>query len=265
LSVGVNTLTGVRAGLPTVFGTEGVLRMDMRLSKLIESATVKLQKIYDNSGILNALRIGSATVDDYTTYLLNQHEIYRTLEWALEHQWYSPTVEPIYRVGLLRSKAIEQDLLLLLGRNWPDRKPLDLTSLVTLRLREVVEEFPYLLGAHAYAFYIDVLSRSVSMRELLSARYGISDMALSIYKFDHIGSVPSFMEQYKKAFDLLPLSELKRHRFVSEVKLALTLMLGISLEIVDSRSVSRHGSLTLHRVESGAGVDTEVVRKVESR
>ncbi len=240
--------------------------METRLSNLIDSATTKLQNIYDNSGILNALRIGSATIDDYTTYLLSQHEIFRTLEWALEHQWYSPTVEPIYRVGLLRSKAIEQDLLLLLGRNWPDRRPLESTSLVTLRLREVVEEFPYLLGAHAYAFYIDTLSRSASMRKLLSTQFGVSELAMSFYKFDHIGSMPSFVEQYRKAFDLLPLSELKRHRFVSEVRLALTLKLGISLEIADSRTGAWQRPVTFHRVgEIGAGVDTQLAGKVETR
>lgn len=239
--------------------------METRLSHLIDSATTKLMRIYDNSGIVSALRVGTATVDDYATYLLNQHEIFRTLEWALEHQWYSPTVEPIYRVGLLRSKVIEQDLLILLGRNWLDRRPLESTSLVTLRLREVVEEFPYLLGAHAYAFYMDVLSRSVSMRRLLSAKYGISDMALSFYRFDHIGSLPSFVEQYRKAFDLLPLSELKRHRFVSEVQHALTLMLGISLEIADSRTISLRRPLTFHRTENRAGASTEVIGKVDSR
>ncbi len=154
----------------------------------------------------------------YVELLGNLHAIYESLEAGARQNAHLPELAALELTPLFRCRAIEQDLLVLHGPRWRDRRVLvaaaqDFAS----HLQALSRTAPLLLAAHAYVRYLgdlsggQMLTRVVSKGLLLEPGHGVD-----FYDFGDAATVRQRKQAFRVALDALAGNETLAGQLVEE-------------------------------------------------
>ena len=150
----------------------------------LRTDTRRLHAAVERAGIMPRLLRGELGRVDYCRLLRNLHEIYRTLEPALLRHAARPQVAPVVLPELFRAEALGSDLASLYGADWSVLELMTATRMYVERLRQVADDAPGLLVAHAYVRYLGDLSGGRILRQIVADSFGLSGSSgLHFYDF----------------------------------------------------------------------------------
>jgi heme oxygenase len=150
----------------------------------LRTDTRRLHAAVERAGIMPHLLRGELGRVGYCRLLRNLHEIYRTLEPALLRHAARPQVAPVVLPELFRAEALGSDLASLYGADWPVLELMTATRMYVERLRQVADDAPGLLVAHAYVRYLGDLSGGRILRQIVADSLGLSGSSgLRFYDF----------------------------------------------------------------------------------
>lgn len=172
------------------------------LSKLLREGTRAQHMRAERSGFIADLLRGRGQRAGYLLLLRNLLPAYRALEQGLERHAASPVFASLDWPALFRAPALERDLATLAGSDWP-------RTIALLpegkRYAEVATAASFGAGhrllAHAYTRYLGDLSGGQVIGRLLGRSLGMSEEALSFYRFAAIEDADAFKRDFRRALD----------------------------------------------------------------
>ena len=172
------------------------------LSTLLREGTRAQHVRAERSGFIADLLRGRGQRAGYVLLLRNLLPAYRALEQGLEHHGASPVFAGLAWPALFRASALERDLDVLAGPDWP--RTIELLP-EGKRYADVVTAAGIGAGhgllAHAYTRYLGDLSGGQVIGRLLGRSLGMTEEALSFYRFAAIEDADAFKREFRRALD----------------------------------------------------------------
>lgn len=158
----------------------------MSLAERLRDATRELHAQAERSGVMLTLLRGELGRGDYALLLRNLHAIYSELEAALAQHGGHPVLAPAEDPALRRRAALEADLALLAGADWPSALPLAPAGRdYARRLQHCAAAEPPLLLAHAYVRYLGDLSGGQLLQGIVARSLRLADgRGTAFYRFE---------------------------------------------------------------------------------
>ncbi len=155
-----------------------------KLSLRLREFTAQAHRQAEGADFVKKLFRGQFTDSEYIQYLWALREIYVEMEKWMEKQSQHPALSLVFFPELFRTQSLNQDLQAWAGTTEPE-VPNHLQAEVDNyihRLKELAENRPELIVAHAYVRYLGDLSGGEMLGRVLQARFG--DRALNFYRYD---------------------------------------------------------------------------------
>lgn len=172
------------------------------LSTLLREGTRAQHVRAERSGFIADLLRGRGQRAGYVLLLRNLLPAYRALEQGLERHGASPVFAGLAWPALFRASALERDLDVLAGPDWP--RTIELLP-EGKRYADVVTAAGIGAGhgllAHAYTRYLGDLSGGQVIGQLLGRSLGMTEEALSFYRFAAIEDPDAFKREFRRALD----------------------------------------------------------------
>ncbi|XP_053299703.1 heme oxygenase 1a [Pleuronectes platessa] len=184
---------------------------------------------------------GQITLPQYKVLLCSLYEIYKVLEEELDRNSTHPAVAPIYfPQELARLEALESDLEVFLGSDWRKRVIVPAaTHRYQQRLRQIGEENPELLVAHAYTRYLGDLSGGQVLGKITQKSLGLSGKeGLSFFSFPGVSSPNRFKQLYRSRMNSIELKEEERREVLEEAVAAFELNIQVFDDLQKMLSVT---------------------------
>lgn len=197
--------------------------------KLIRQKSMILHRAAENSGFLQRLVKGDATVSGYAEYLYNLCAVYEAIEQSLESAREVEALKPFITPELYRTAKIKQDLEHLLPNH--SLTLLASTEAYVARIHEVAANTPELVIPHAYTRFLADLFGGRTLANLMSETYQISNDGLNYYDFDELEDIRTYVMSYHHKLGALVLDETLKQTFLNEVSNAYIYNLAISEEL----------------------------------
>jgi heme oxygenase len=179
----------------------------------------------ETSTLMTDLFNGRVTSYEYASLLRQLQAVYLALDTAATDARTDPDCGAFFAPGLDRTSAIEQDLAHLPNSQVPlTRATLDYVERISSA------SFPWIgrLVAHHYTRYLGDLSGGQAIAAKLSANLGLSpERGLTFYQFPEVGPTPRFKNHYRRLLDTVNWSYQQQDDFITEVKAAYRLNLGV--------------------------------------
>ncbi len=201
----------------------------MEFMKLIRQKSMILHRAAENSGFLQRLVKGDATVSGYAEYLYNLCAVYEAIEQSLESAREVEALKPFITPELYRTAKIKQDLEHLLPNH--SLTLLASTEAYVARIHEVAANTPELVIPHAYTRFLADLFGGRTLANLMSETYQISNDGLNYYDFDELEDIRTYVMSYHHKLGALVLDETLKQTFLNEVSNAYIYNLAISEEL----------------------------------
>ncbi|XP_019966890.2 heme oxygenase 1a [Paralichthys olivaceus] len=189
------------------------------LSEQIKAATKDNHVRAENTQLMLSYQKGQITLPQYKVLLCSLYEIYKALEEELDRNSSHPAVAPIYfPQELARLESLERDLEHFLGSDWRKRVIVPAaTHTYKQRLRQIGEENPTLLVAHAYTRYLGDLSGGQVLGKITQKSLGLSGKeGLSFFSFPGVSSPHRFKQLYRGRMNSIELTEEERREVLEE-------------------------------------------------
>ncbi len=214
--------------------------MTAALADRLKSETRSLHTAAERSVFMAALLRGLMQASSYALLLRNLHALYEALETALAQQCRNPVIAPVFMPALWRAGPLELDLLALHGVGWTDELPLmPATSDQVVRIRQLVDEAPERLLAHAYVRYLGDLSGGQILRQIVANSAGRgAQAALSFYDFGDADTAQSLARSFRAAMVQVPTSDRQEDEVVDEAKLAFEWHLRLFNELASASAIT---------------------------
>ena len=172
------------------------------LSTLLREGTRAQHVRAERSGFIADLLRGRGQRAGYVLLLRNLLPAYRSLEQGLEHHGASLVFAGLAWPALFRASELERDLDVLAGPDWP--RTIGLLP-EGKRYADVVTAAGIGAGhgllAHAYTRYLGDLSGGQVIGRLLGRSLGMTEEALSFYRFAAIEDPDAFKREFRRALD----------------------------------------------------------------
>ncbi|XP_062264389.1 heme oxygenase 1a [Platichthys flesus] len=217
----------------------GVVGSD--LSEQIKAATKENHVRAENTQLMLSYQKGQITLPQYKVLLCSLYEIYKALEEELDRNSTHPAVAPIYfPQELARLEALESDLEVFLGSDWRKRVIVPAaTHRYQQRLRQIGEENPALLVAHAYTRYLGDLSGGQVLGKITQKSLGLSGKeGLSFFSFPGVSSPNRFKQLYRSRMNSIELKEEERREVLEEAVSAFELNIQVFDDLQKMLSVT---------------------------
>lgn len=197
---------------------------DEGLSVLIREAGDNAHQEAENAPFIQDLMAGKLSLDGYVSLVVQQHEIYKTLETALL-PYRRGALAGLFDPVLDRLPSIESDLESLIGDNLPpEAQIVPATVRYCERLNQAARAGEPEILAHHYVRYMGDLSGGQVVGRAMARIYGFEgDRGTAFYRFDSIESPKEFKERYRAQLDRLDWDESHVGRLLSEVVAAFSL------------------------------------------
>ncbi len=198
------------------------------LSTRLREGTQQSHTAAENTAYMKCFLKGIVEREPFRKLLANLYLVYRTLEAALQCQQNDPIVGKLYFPELNRAANLEQDLAYYYGDNWRSQiVPLLAGQVYVDRLRELADNAPILLIAHAYTRYMGDLSGGQSLKNIIRSALDLpANQGTALYEFEQIPTPEArraFKEKYRQALDSLNLQENSIQQIVEEANTAFAL------------------------------------------
>lgn len=187
----------------------------------IRASTQSQHKKAETQSFVTHLMQGQLTLEDYSGYLIQLAWLYKELESLTTSGTPFPSSEKLWDDALLRSDAINQDLIALGHRQWQfSSSPTPAMADYINHLQQLGNRANPLLIAHHYTRYLGDLSGGQAIAALVARHYGATSDQLGFYDFHHIKNIVRYKEQYRSRLDSLKLSTEQRKALIAEAQLA---------------------------------------------
>ena len=157
------------------------------LAHSLKAATMQVHKTTESSSFIQQLFKGDCSVENYKYYLWALHEIYQSLETAIDSLKDHKTINQLYFPELFRVKALKQDL-----QDWDSHELTNIPSSIQQatknycqRIQQIAETQPELLVAHIYVRYLGDLSGGQILKKVLPKNFK-RDQGFAFYEFPYM-------------------------------------------------------------------------------
>ncbi|XP_035036877.1 heme oxygenase 1a [Hippoglossus stenolepis] len=211
------------------------------LSEQIKAATKDNHVRAENTQLMLSYQKGQITLPQYKVLLCSLYEIYKVLEEELDRNSTHPAVAPIYfPQELARVESLESDLEVFLGSDWRKRVIVPAaTHRYQQRLRQIGEENPALLVAHAYTRYLGDLSGGQVLGKITQKSLGLSGKeGLAFFSFPGVNSPNRFKQLYRSRMNSIELKEEERREVLEEAVSAFELNIQVFDDLQKMLSVT---------------------------
>ena len=190
-------------------------------SEVLRNATWSDHESAEDEGYLKALMEGRLSREAYGEMVAQHYFAYVALDATSRALAGDPVAGAFVFPALYREKALVRDLETIYGAGWRSRiEPSEPTKELVARIQQATT-WPGGYIAHHYTRYMGDLSGGQFIRVELQKIYGYQrDGGVDFYRFDEIGSLPRFKNDYRARLDALAVDEAEKQRIIEETKLA---------------------------------------------
>jgi heme oxygenase len=183
--------------------------MSSNLATQLRVGTKKAHTFAENVGFVKCFLKGVVEKDSYRKLVANFYFIYSAMEEEMEKHSNHPIVSKINFPQLHRKQSLEQDLAYYYGANWREQIKLSPAGAAYVqRIRDVSENAPELLVAHAYTRYLGDLSGGQIFKGIAQTAMNLPDgQGIAFYEFAEISDAKAFKTIYRQALDELPIDD----------------------------------------------------------
>jgi heme oxygenase len=187
---------------------------------------------------------GDVTREAFAQLNARLYHVYLALEDALDEHRLHPVIAPLCFSELRRVGPLRSDLDHLLGGGWSRRTGRSVEARqYAQRIREVSNDDPALLVAHAYTRYLGDLSGGQVIATAAQRFFGLdADRGLSFFHFPEIRDLKAFKHEYRKRLDSLDLSEESKALVVAEANRSFALNRALTDEVWSEHSADSKGA-----------------------
>ncbi|XP_035493027.2 heme oxygenase [Scophthalmus maximus] len=192
---------------------------DRDLSEQIKKVTRESHVRAENTELMLSFQRGQVSLAQYKLLLCSLYAIYQALEEELDKNSNHAGVAPIYfPTELARLESIEKDLEYFYGQDWRDKIVVPAaTKRYCHRLRQIGQENPAFLVAHAYTRYLGDLSGGQVLGRIAQKSMGLKgNEGLSFFAFPGVSSPNLFKQLYRSRMNSVELTEEERNGVLEE-------------------------------------------------
>ncbi|WIG99298.1 biliverdin-producing heme oxygenase [Myxococcus sp. SDU36] len=203
------------------------------LSELLAEGTAKLAEQAERSLFIQSLFFDAwdgglygqyVRAQHYVSHLRQLHTLYTAFEAALPHVMSTPLTTALLLPELRLTSALEADLTYFCGESRTDTFACVEARLHAERIREVSEDAPHLLVAHAYArCVLDVFSGHRRARRITDAFELAAGQGTTFYGTVPEAELAAFRVRFHSRLDGLELDEDEAREVVQEARMAFRL------------------------------------------
>lgn len=210
--------------------------MVTNLAEQLRQGTTKSHSMAENVSFVKSFLGGVVDKKSYRTLVANLYFVYSAIEEEMLDNQDHPSISPIYFPQLNRKKSLEKDLEYYYGTEWNKTvQPSAVTQTYIERIHEIGKHQPELLISHAYTRYMGDLSGGQILKNIAKNAMKLSDdNGTEFYVFRDIGNEKEFKNKYRKALDLIPISDTQVDSIISEANVAFNLNMKMFQELNSS-------------------------------
>lgn len=222
--------------------TSAVLH-NQALSADLKVFTAAAHEEAESSTFMADLLAGRLKAEDFVRLQEQAWLFYAALEKAASAVADTERAGKIVDPRLNRAEALEKDLTHLHGAmgasqrgrdgGWRGRiKPTAATAAYVERLRQVeADRDEPRLVAHHYVRYLGDMSGGQVIATMMSRHYGIEEAGLSFYRFDGIGKLKPYKDEYRLRLDSMQFTEEERRVVLEEAARAFVLNMNVFADL----------------------------------
>jgi heme oxygenase (biliverdin-producing, ferredoxin) len=195
--------------------------MSINLATLLREGTKKSHTMAENVGFVKCFLRGVVEPTSYRKLVANLYFVYSAMEEEFERHQGHPVVSKVYYPILNRKGSLEKDLQYYYGANWRESvAPSQAAQEYVARIREISEQQPELLVAHAYTRYLGDLSGGQVLKKIAENAMNLTEGGTAFYEFEAIEDEKAFKNEYRAAMDSLPIDATMAEAIVDEANAA---------------------------------------------
>ncbi|XP_076147965.1 heme oxygenase [Alosa pseudoharengus] len=214
---------------------------DSDLSEQIKAATKEPHVRAENTELMRSYVRGQVSASQYKLLLCSLYEIYRALEEEMDRNASHPAVAPIYfPQELARLESLQSDLEHFYGQSWREKIIVPAaTRRYAQRLREVGENHPEQLVAHAYTRYLGDLSGGQVLGRITQKSLGLKGgEGLSFFSFPGVTSPSLFKQLYRSRMNSVELTPEQQEGVLQEAVRAFEFNIEVFNDIQEMLSIT---------------------------
>ena len=189
------------------------------LSRALQAHTARAHKDAEQVTFINELLRGELDLGAFIRLQEQSWLFYSALEVAVRQCLADPRSQPLLDMRLEREHTLAHDLDVLHGSSsWREHiRPTPATVAYVQRLEKIAAErnFPRII-AHHYVRYLRDLSGGQIIARMVGNHYGVGPDALSFYRFEQLGKLKPYKDNYRAALDGLVLTGRERNVLLDE-------------------------------------------------
>ncbi|MFW6358233.1 MAG: heme oxygenase (biliverdin-producing) [Chroococcales cyanobacterium] len=236
--------------------------MSINLATMLREGTKKSHSMAENVGFVKCFLKGVVEKNSYRKLVANLYFVYSAMEEEIEKHREHPILSKVYFPVLNRKQSLEQDLTYYFGTNWREEvEPSAATQNYVQRIREVSNNEPELLIAHAYTRYLGDLSGGQILKKIAQKGMNLSEgKGTAFYEFQDIPDEKAFKTEYRQAMNDLPIDQATAERIVDEANAAFGMNMNMFKELEGNliMAIGRMLFNSLTRRRSRGSTETEL-------
>lgn len=210
--------------------------MDHNLASCLREGTQQSHTLAENTAFMKCFLKGIVEREPFRQLWANLYFVYSALEEEMRRHVHHSVVGPMYFPLLERVSQLEKDLAFYYGDNWRrEISPSPEGIHYVERIREVSNQNPSLLIAHAYVRYMGDLSGGQGLKAIIRSALELPEgVGTAFYEFIDIPTVEArraFKEKYRNALNSLPIENSLARQIVDEANLAFRLNRNVMHEL----------------------------------
>jgi heme oxygenase len=196
--------------------------MSVDLATQLREGTKKAHTMAENVGFVRCFLKGVVEKQSYRKLVANLYFVYSAMEEEIQKHQNHPVISKIYYPELNRKESLEEDLQYYFGNNWRENvTPSPAAQDYIARIREVSDQEPELLVAHAYTRYLGDLSGGQILKKIAQRGMNLSEgQGTSFYEFEDIPDEKAFKAEYRQSMNESPVDQATADRIVDEANAA---------------------------------------------
>ena len=210
--------------------------MATNLAEQLRQGTTKSHSMAENVSFVKSFLGGVVDKKSYRTLVANLYFVYSAIEEEMERNQNHPSINLIYFPQLNRKYSLEKDLEYYYGIDWiKSVQPSAITQMYVERIHDIGQHQPELLISHAYTRYMGDLSGGQILKNIAKNAMNLSgDQGTEFYVFREIVDEKDFKNMYRKALDLIPITDSQINLIISEANVAFNLNMKMFQELNSS-------------------------------
>lgn len=207
--------------------------MPTNLAQQLRQGTTKSHSMAENVSFVKSFLGGVVDKKSYRLLVANLYFVYSAIEEEMLSNHLHPSIKLVYFPELNRKESLEKDLQYYYGIDWSKHiRPSAITQMYVDRIHNIGKNQPELLIAHVYTRYMGDLSGGQILKNIAKNAMKLSgDDGTEFYIFREIANEKDFKNMYRKALDLIPLTDNQISLIISEANVAFNLNMKMFQEL----------------------------------